>query len=331
MIIVNRDITEGQSRIERLFPPSVVSLGAMRVLVTGAAGFIGRWALADLARRGYEAVGTDKSPTANLIQVDITDLESVFRLFERTKPNAVVHLAAISGSTGKNEAEQSMRQPQENFNVNALGTANICEAGRKIGVKSIIYMSSFALYGRTMKDRLPVSQTTPLSLEHAYANSKYMGELVVKTYSQDFGLKATIFRAPFVSGEHQRERSVLMEFIESAAHGKDLVIFGKGEHVREFVHPIDVVGAFTRAMSHMERSKEPCETFVLGNTPIKIKDLAQLVIQKVGKGNVKYVEQAVDRAFDQYSDYSKATQELGWKPTISVSEIVDRIIASDFR
>jgi UDP-glucose 4-epimerase len=306
-------------------------VSAVRVLVTGSAGFIGSWALGELAKRGYETIGTDKTMAPNLIQTDITDLKGVLQLFDRVKPDAVVHLAAISGSTGKNEAEQSLRQPQENFNVNILGTANICEASRKTGVKEIIYMSSFAVYGRTLKDRLPISPSTPVLLEHAYANSKYMGELVVKTYSQDFGLKSTIFRAPFVSGEYQRERSVLMEFIESASQGKDLVIFGKGEHVREFVHPIDVVGAFMRAMSHMEKSKGLCETFVLGNTPIKIKELAQLVIQKVGKGNVKYVEQAVDRAFDQYSDYSKATQELGWKPTISVSEIVDRIIASDFR
>ena len=101
--------------------------------------------------------------------------------------------------------------------------------------------------------------------------------------------------------------------------------------MREFVHPIDVVNAFTCAMTHMEKSKEPCETFVLGNTPVKIKDLAQLVIQMVRKGNVRYVEQAVDRAFDQYSDYTKATQDLGWKPTIAVPEIVGRIIQSDFR
>ena len=303
----------------------------MNVLVTGAAGFIGSWVANELDNGSYAISQTDKEIKPNVIQTDITYLDQVLMLFERTKPEVVIHLGAISGSTGKNEAEQSMRQPQENFNVNVLGTANICEASRKTGVREIIYMSSFAVYGRTLKDRLPVSPSTSVYLEHAYANSKYMGELVVKTYAKDFGLKATIFRAPFVSGEHQRERSVLMEFIESASHGMDLVIFGRGEHVREFVHPIDVVDAFTRAMSHMGSSKEPCETFVLGNTPIKIKDLAQLVIQKVGKGNVKYVEQAVDRAFDQYSDYSKATQELGWKPTISVSEIVDRIIASDFR
>jgi UDP-glucose 4-epimerase len=299
----------------------------VRILVTGAAGFVGSWALAELGRRGYNPVGTDKTLAPDIIQCDITNLESVIQLFERVRPAAVVHLAAISGSTGKNEAEQSMRQPQENFNVNVIGTANICEASRKTGVRSIVYMSTFALYGRTMKDRLPITPSTPPALQHAYANSKYMGELVVRTYSEDFGLKAIVFRAPFVSGERQRERSVLMEFIESAIQDKDLVIFGKGEHVREFVHPVDVADAFARALTYLEGSNGLCDTFVLGNTPIKIKDLAQLVIQKVGKGRVKYIEQAVDRAFDQYSDYSKTTEVLGWRPTITVPQIIDRIIA----
>lgn len=301
----------------------------MRILVTGAAGFIGGWALSELEEKGYETIGTDKTAAPNLVHADITNLKTVLRTFEKIKPDVVIHLAAISGSTGKNEAEQSLRQPHENFEVNCLGTANICEVSRKTGVRIIIYMSSFAIYGRTMKDRLPITPSTPLSLEHAYANSKYMGELTVKTYSQDFGLKSIIFRAPFVSGERQRERSVLMEFIECATSGKDLTIYGKGEHVREFVHPIDVISAFTSALSYLESSKVMCETFVLGNNPIKIKDLAQLVIQRVGKGQVKYKEQAIDRAFDQYSDYSKAVEVLGWKPTITVSQIIDRILASN--
>lgn len=303
----------------------------MKILVTGAAGFIGGWGVRELSAAGYEVAGTDLRDAEGFTQADLTNQDEVRDLFAKTRPTVVIHLAAISGSTGKNEAEQSLRQPLENFRVNALGTANLCEVARKTDVKRIVYMSSFALYGRTSKDRLPITPTTSLSLEHAYANSKYMGELVLRTYSHDFGLKSVIFRAPFVSGEHQRERSVLMEFIASAVQGKDLVIFGRGEHVREFVHPIDIVDAFKRALPHMEESKEPCETFVLGNTPIQIKDLARLVIQKVGKGKVKHLEQAVDRAFDQFSDYGKATQYLGWKPTFTVSQIVDRIIASDFR
>jgi UDP-glucose 4-epimerase len=176
---------------------------------------------------GYEVVGVDKIARPGVIQTDVTEFDKVMELFRHAKPDAVIHLAAISGSTGKNEIEQSLRQPQLNFETNVIGTVGICEACRLTGVRTVIYMSSFAVYGRTDRDRLPITPETPVSLKHAYATSKYMGELAVRTYSEDFGLKSVIFRAPFVSGEHQNEKNVLLEFIESAIQGNDLIIYGK--------------------------------------------------------------------------------------------------------
>jgi nucleoside-diphosphate-sugar epimerase len=301
----------------------------LKILVTGAAGFVGRWTVSELSKE-HQVIGTDKMALTGSIQADITNFEQVDTLFKKVRPDAVIHLAAISGSTGKNEIEQSLRQAHLNFLTNAQGTVNICEACRLNGVRRLIYMSSFAVYGRTGRDRLPITPSTPVSLEHAYATSKYMGELAVRTYSSDFGIKSAVFRAPFVAGEHQNERNVLLEFIESAVLGQDLIIYGKGEHVREFLHPIDLVAAFDSAFVHMDDFREPCETFVVGNSPIKIKELAELVVNIVGNGNVKRLEQAVDRAFDQFSDYSKTTQFLGWHPKINVEEIIRRILNSDY-
>ncbi len=301
----------------------------MRVLVTGAAGFIGGWAINELARLGYDVIGTDKVPKPGLIQADITNFVQIKKVIHQTKPDAIVHLAAISGSTGKNEIEQSLRQAKMNFEVNSQGTINICEACRLLNVRKLIYMSSFAVYGRTDSDRLPITPDTPVSLKHAYANSKYMGELAVKTYSEDFGLKSAIFRAPFVAGEHQNERNVLLEFILSAQKGEDLVIFGQGNHVREFLHPVDLVSAFDKALAFLDGSASACETFVVGNTPITINDLAQLVVLKVKRGHVRHLTRTVDRAFNQHSDFAKATKMLKWKPVIQVGEIVERILKSD--
>ena len=301
----------------------------MKILVTGAAGFIGRWAWSELSKT-HQVTGTDKVAVAGGEQVDITDFEQLDALFKHLRPDAVIHLAAISGSTGKNEIEQSLRQAHLNFLTNAQGTANICEACRLNDVKRLIYMSSFAVYGRTDRDRLPITPSTLVALEHAYATSKYMGELAVRTYSNDFGIKSVVFRAPFVAGEHQNERNVLLEFIQSAVLGQDLIIYGKGEHVREFLHPIDLVAAFDSALAHMDDFQEPSETFVVGNSPIKMKELAQLVVNMVGKGNVEHIEQVVDRAFNQYSDFSKTSQSLGWHPKIGVEEIIERILKSDF-
>lgn len=273
-------------------------------------------------------VGTDKVVGRELVQADITKFDQIKRVVQRTNPDAVVHLAAISGSTGKNEIEQSLRQAQLNFEVNCLGTVNICEACKVLDIKRMIYMSSFAVYGRTDPDRLPIAPETPVSLRHAYANSKYMGELAVRTYCEDFGMKSVVFRSPFVAGENQNERNVLLEFIQAARNESDLVILGQGTHVREFLHPIDLVAAFNKALILLERPIVPCETFTVGNTPISMNELAELVVSKVGKGHIKHVSQTEGRNFNQYSEFSKATRLLQWAPRITVSEIVERILNS---
>ncbi|MDG6922483.1 MAG: NAD(P)-dependent oxidoreductase, partial [Nitrososphaerota archaeon] len=72
-----------------------------------------------------------------------------------------------------------------------------------------------------------------------------------------------------------------------------------------------------------------CETLVVGNKPITVNDLAQLVVSKVGKGQVRHLTQTIDRAFNQYSDTTKAKKLLGWAPTIQVEEIVERILKSN--
>ena len=301
----------------------------MRVLVTGAAGFIGGWTVKELARLGHDVVGTDKAKKLGTVHADITDFVQIRNVIQQAKPDVIVHLAAISGSTGKNEIEQSLRQSKLNFEVNSQGTVNICEACRELNVGKVIYMSTFAVYGRTEPDRLPITADTTVSLKHAYANSKYMGELAVRTYSEDFGIKSVVFRAPFVAGEFQNERNVLLEFIQSAQRGGDLIIFGQGSHVREFLHPIDLVSAFNKAIKFLDHSQSPSETFVVGNSPITINNLAQLVVSKVGKGHVKHLAQTIDRAFNQSSDFAKTTRMLNWLPTIQVEEIVERVLNSN--
>jgi len=263
-------------------------------------------------------------------RADITVFDEIDRLMAVESPEAVVHLAAISGSTGKNEIEQSLRQAYKNFNVNVLGTLNVCEASRKNGVKRLIYMSTFAVYGRTGADRLPISPDTPVSLEHAYAHSKFAGELIVRNYSADFGIKSVLFRAPFIVGERQKEMNAVKEFIEAAVNNGELVVFGEGNHVREFVHPADLADAYHRALLRMDLFEAPCELIVLGNEPISMRSLANEIVGITGKGKVKLIPDSGGRAFNQYSDYSKAVKLLGWAPKLSVRQVVKLILASDY-
>ena len=298
----------------------------MKILVTGAAGFIGKWTVSEIAQKGHEAFGLDKLAGGYSVQADITDVNQITETFKEIKPDAVIHLAAISGSSGKNEIEQSMRQSHLNFLVNSMGTANVCEAMKKCGIGKLVYMSTFAVYGKSGSDRLPLGPNTSLSLQHAYAYSKYMGELSVRAYSEDFGIKSAIIRAPFISGEGQNERNVLVEFVDCAIDGKDLILLGQGQHVREFVHPIDLANAFMRAVEKLDDFKEQSEVFVVGNRPISTKQLAEMVVSKVGTGQIVVLPDLMGRGFDQYSNWTKAKELLGWSPTIGIEEIVERVV-----
>lgn len=299
---------------------------SVRVLVTGASGFVGAHIASGLLKKGFEVVTTDRTPRPGNLPADITDYQQINSVVARSRPDAVIHLAAICGTSGTNEVEQSMRQPILNFQTNIGGTANVLEACRVNGVKKIVYMSSFAVYGKTGKDRLPITEETATSANHAYAVSKLGGEEVVKTYSKDFGIKSVIFRTPNIAGEFQKERNVLREFIECAQAGKPLVIYGDGSHIREFIHPLDLTAAFANALSFLDGSLNPSVMFVVGNKGIQAKELATRIIARTGKGEIEYHPNPLGVTFDQYSDFSKATALLSWNPRITVDDIIDRII-----
>jgi UDP-glucose 4-epimerase len=302
----------------------------MRVLVTGAAGFIGSWVMREFRSYGHDTVGIDKVPTDGLTQVDITDFEQVTATLENLRPEAIIHLAAISGATGKNETEQSLRQPYLNFHVNTLGTLNLCEACRSKRIQRFVYMSTFAVYGKTQEDRLPITEKTETKAEHAYGVSKLMGENIVRTYSEDFAIKSIIFRTPFVVGEYQKERNVVRELVESAMNGQELLIYGEGTHVREFIHPTDLADAFRRAIEYESPSGRSSELFVLGNKRISIRELANRIVKRAGKGSISFAKTEVDRTFDQYTDYAKIRSELKWAPRLGIDDIIDRIISTEF-
>ena len=288
---------------------------------------MGSWTIENLMQD--LVFGTDRNaPEGSMLyRSDLTHYEEVLNTFHHFMPDAVIHLGAVTGATGENEMEQSLRQAYRNFEVNAMGTTNVCEAMRVTGVKKLIYASSFATYGRTDPDRLPIDENTGVDLHHAYANSKYAGELVVRTYAEDFGFKSAIFRLPFVVGEHQKEKNALREFINAAEKGESLDVYGDGSQLRTFIHALDVVSAFDKTLNVIDDIGTKPVLFVLGNTPVSMLHLAEMVIEKVGSGSVKFVESS--RAFSQFSDYTKAMQTLGWTPTIGIQEIISRMVESD--
>lgn len=255
-------------------------------------------------------------------QVDIADLSKVKEILGSFKPELVVHLAALAGSTGKGGGAESLKSPYQYFNVNFNTALSIYESCRQLGILRVLCMSSFSPYGPTSS---PINEDTPFNPNNPYGGSKACVEEIAKVYSANYGIKTVILRPPLICGEGQMEMNALREFVTSALAGTPIKILGEGTHVREFVHPSDVADAFSAAIFYLQSMTVSCEPFVLGSRPIRMIDLANLVVQKVGKGSIVF-EPASSQTFDQFTDHSKAKRLLGWEPKVGVDEIVTRVI-----
>lgn len=296
----------------------------MKAIVTGGAGFLGKFVVERLRKETIEVVPCDVATKTGHQErhMDVTNRAEVDAIFGEIGPDLVVHLAALCGSTGKGGGTESVRNPFEYFRVNILGTLNVFESCRVNGIEKVIHMSSFSSYGVTDQ---ALTEETPLNPNNPYGFSKACAEDVAKCYALNYGIKTVIFRAPLLCGEGQRELNALREFVMAVRRGEPIVVLGEGRHVREWIHPFDVADAFALAIPYLKGMNAPYEILVLGNAPISMKDLADLVIKTTGKKTRVEHAESTKQLFDQFTDASKAKRLLGWQPKIPIQEIVKRV------
>jgi nucleoside-diphosphate-sugar epimerase len=298
----------------------------MPILVTGGAGFLGRYVMTRLRNDATDAVSVDIDVNKGGEYLDVRDFARVNSKFADLRPDVVIHLAALAGASGKGGAAESPKDPFNYLNTNFVGTLNVFEACRLNDVKRVIHMSSCSVYGRTTER---ITELTPVNPDTPYGFSKASAELVAKCYASNYGIRTLIFRSSLICGEGQREMNALREFVMCAKNGMPLLVFGEGEHVREWLHPIDVADAMTRGLSYFNEMTNPYEIFVLGSKPVSMKDLARLVVSKTNRGNVVHLHGG-RRTFDQCTNPEKIARLLGWTASIPVEDIVSRVAMQDF-
>jgi UDP-glucose 4-epimerase len=222
----------------------------VRVLVTGAAGFIGSHLVDRLVADGHEVIGVDDMSTghnvpdtaaAELRRMDVADPALVTLAAER-RPEVVAHLAA------QVSVRASVADPAHDARVNVLGTANALEAARAAGARKIVFTSSCAVYG--VPDSLPVPVDAPLRPRSPYAASKVSGEIYCEMYRALHGLDHTTLVLANVYGPRQRpegEAGVISIFSDALIAGRPTLVYGDGKNTRDYVYVLDVVDAFARA------------------------------------------------------------------------------------
>jgi len=306
----------------------------MRVLVTGAAGFIGSNLAEALLRRGDDVVGLDnfndyynparkranaaalaQFPNFTLKDADLRD-EAAMRAIVADGPfDAVAHLAAMAG------VRYSIERAPLYTDVNIRGTVNLLEAVRLADVPHVVFASTSSVYGKT--EQLPFVESDPLGKPLAsYPASKIAGELMGYTYHNLFGTSFTAVRFFSVYGPCGRPDMMPYIITDSIVNDKVFKLYNAGEMWRDWTYVGDIVQGLIAAL------ERPLgyERINLGRgEPVRMADFVELVEQLVGKkARMETPPAPASEPTITYADISKARELLGYEPHISVEEGMKR-------
>jgi UDP-glucose 4-epimerase len=303
-------------------------LGKNKILVTGAAGFIGSHLCEFLLANGENVIGVDnlsvgsiknlaiskKSTNFVFIEDDVNKLEKYSSDLSEVK--IIFHLAALA------DIVPSIEKPTDYFNSNVNGTMKILELARNLEVQKFIYTASSSCYG--IPKKLPTSELETISTEYPYALSKYLGELLCLHWFKVYKLPVLSFRLFNVYGPRARTSgtygAVFGVFLAQKLSGFPLTVVGDGTQTRDFTYVDDVV----RALSIGSKSKINGEVFNVGSGgTYSINSLVELLGSP--KVNIPKRPGEPDSTF---ADISKIKRMLNWQPTISFENGVKKLLSN---
>jgi dTDP-glucose 4,6-dehydratase len=307
----------------------------MKILVTGGCGFIGSNFIRYLLRQPepYHLVNLDaltyagnpanlqdlqRDPRYTFVHGDICDRPLVERLLA-DGVEAVVHLAAES------HVDRSILDAAAFIRTNVVGTHTLLEAARKAGVSRFVHVSTDEVYG-SLGATGRFTEASPLAPNSPYAASKAASDLLVRAYVQTYGLPAVITRASNNYGPYQFPEKVIPLFITNALEGRELPVYGDGQHVREWLFVEDHCEGLRRVL----REGRVGEVYNIGGgQECANVDLARLIVQAVGAPErlITFVKDrpAHDRRYALSCE--KMAAELGWQPRVTLTEGLARTVA----
>lgn len=289
-----------------------------KVLVTGAGGFVGREVFRQLKNSDYEVYATDIKKTKEISYLDVTDFQAVYQFLKKRhfgENDFIIHLAArVAGIP-------SLKDPWSYFYTNITGTLNILEAMKVLGIKNLVFASSWSTYGSNIP--LPIDEDTPQHPENPYGASKKACEALIESYATHkkyWDLRVVVLRPTMIYGTEQEEKNVFQQVVECMLSGEKFEIYGTGTHTREFLHQRDAARVFIKALEVVPKIKD-WEIFILGTeNPIEIRNLAKLA-SKIKKFPIVF-KNVPTWAFSQRSDMTKLKKVFGidTKDFISLKE-----------
>ena len=298
----------------------------MKILVTGAAGFIGgnHVYYIQKAHPEDEIVALDaltyagnletlepalKSDNVSFVRADITDRDAVFDLFRREKFDIVINFAAES------HVDRSIVDPGIFLRTNIIGTQTLMDACLEYGVKRFHQVGTDEVYGDLPLDRpdLFFNEETPIHTSSPYSASKASADLLVMAYHRTFGLPATISRCSNNYGPYQFPEKLIPLMISRALEDKELPVYGTGSNVRDWLFVED----HCRAIDLIVREAKDGELYNIGGHNEKTNlDVVKLILDYLGKPEslITYVTDRKGHDLRYAIDPAKIYRDLGWLP-----------------
>jgi len=326
----------------------------MKVLITGAAGFIGSAVALILLKRGDTVVGLDNlndyydpelkkarlnklSPFSEYtnIHVDIADKEKMAELFHDHKPDSVINLAAQAG------VRYSLENPLAYVDTNLVGFANILEGCRHNNVKHLVYASSSSVYGANTKMPFSVHDSVdhPVSI---YAATKKANELMAHTYSHLYRLPTTGLRFFTVYGPWGRPDMALFKFTKNILADEPIDVYNYGKHKRDFTYIDDIVEGVVRTLDKIPEPDEnwnsddpdnatsnaPYRLYNIGNNqPIELMKYIEVLENCLGrKARMNMLPLQKGDVPATYADIDALVEDTGYRPTTTIEVGINRFI-----
>ena len=327
----------------------------MRILVTGAAGFIGYHAALALLQRGDTVVGIDNlndyydvslkqsrldqlAPHSDFsfIRADLADRDAMARIFAEHRPQRVVHLGAQAG------VRYSIENPDAYVQSNVVGTLNVLEGCRRHEVDHLVLASTSSVYGANT--RMPFSEGDnvdhPVSL---YAATKKSTELMAHTYAHLYRVPVTGLRFFTVYGPWYRPDMALFKFTKAILAGQPIDVFNEGKHARDFTYIDDTVGGILAALDRPATpdpdwsgdhpdpatSSAPYRLYNIGNNnPVELMDLIATLERALGKTAIKrFLPMQPGDALRTYANIDRLVSDVGYRPSTPIDVGIEKFVA----